>query len=167
MKKAELWDNILNILKQHNASEDLTKELGQLLATKERVVHVKINEPLKDENGNITHIFCVWHKEYEPIEEFAKSTKSATGVHYECKAASAEWQEYAKRIKHKEAELSKILDSILDGSLSQIEAKAKSDTLKVEIEAMKTARINKVNVVDFDAANTVTPKPKKSKKVAE
>ena len=57
-----------------------------------------------DADGNVTHIFCYYHKLWEPVAEveFGKKASSATGLNSMCKEGLAHWtkqQHTAKKAK--------------------------------------------------------------------
>lgn len=163
MKKTELWDTISNLLKAHNASEELTNELAGLIKPKVGGAKGPTHEPVRDENGTIIEVYCQWHKCYEPVEAFSTS-KSATGYHHECKEAVREWQKYARAIKAKEAEIATILDRVLDGEIDQNQAKVMSDNLKADIKNLTELRLNKVNFGDTIAEPEPAEEPVKETK---
>lgn len=147
MTKTEQWEKIQEILLSNKASKKLTSALEELLKPKNG--GTSMFPPKLDKDGNITELYCQWHKKYEPVDNFKTSTKSKTGYHYECKDAEKEWNLYAKEIKAQESELTKLVDKILDGEIEQVKAKELSDDIKTQIAALKEARKNKVNFENF------------------
>jgi hypothetical protein len=145
MTKTELWNEVQSLLVTHKAKAALISSLEALLAPKQGGSTI-INPPRLNEDGEIVEVYCQWHKQYEPVEDFATSSKSKTGVHYECKVASKEWQKYAKEIKTKEDEIKGLLNKILDGEIEQADAKVISETLKAEIASLNEARANKIDL---------------------
>ena len=103
MKKAEMNTVLTNLLVKHNIdlSSALAIDLLGLSIATSKVVSQEF-PPKYNEEGLMTHKYCLWHKEYEDITSFAKSSKSKDGYHYECKASSKQWLHYAKLIKELE-----------------------------------------------------------------
>jgi len=148
MNKTQQWEAVLEILSQHKTTKKIEAALADILKPKSSG-HSSEFPPKVDKDGNITELYCQWHKEYEPVEGFRKSPKSKSGYHYECNVALKDWAEYGKMIKAKESETQDILAKLLDGEIEQTEAKTLSEQLKADIETIKEARKNKVNVADF------------------
>ena len=129
--KAELFQTQLNEM------------LANYLAPKKRVSEF---QDYTDETGQTYH-YCLWHKKYEPIEEFATKNNKAVG---ECKEAVKEWHKYAKAIKDIEAKIANLLNDVLDEKISQTEAKEQRAEMLKQIEQLKQARLDKI---DFAEAN--------------
>lgn len=71
---------------------------------------------ITDEEGNVTHVFCYYHKKWESvaIAEYGKKTNTATGLNTMCKEGTSAWNK-AQRVK-KQAEAN-ILIKIQSGEL--------------------------------------------------
>ena len=83
----------------------------------------------RDEEGNVTHIFCYYHKEWEAVTEveFGAKASSTTGLNTMCKIGANKWSKQQRTKKKEEAEL---LDLVQSGAIA-IEDIA---MLKLEIE---------------------------------
>jgi hypothetical protein len=59
---------------------------------------------LRDEEGNVTHIFCYYHKQWEPVSgesavEYGKKLGSATGLNSMCKEGTSAWTKQQRQAK--------------------------------------------------------------------
>lgn len=149
--KQETLNSVISILESNKIKETdkLYVDLINLLSLKKGG---KTNEfpPKLDKDGNIKEIYCAWHKEYEPIEEFAISKKSSTGYHYECKEASKEWQKYTKFIKVTKESINSVTNDILNEDITLEEAKVKVDELKQNIADAERYRSDKIDYLEFE-----------------
>jgi hypothetical protein len=71
----------------------------------------------KDDDGNVTHVFCYYHKEWEDVSEvdFGKKASSATGLASMCKQGVSQWTKQQRAKKDAE---SLLLTKLSDGTLS-------------------------------------------------
>ena len=118
--------------------QELHKTLEIHLAPKKRVSE---HTDYTDENEQTWH-YCLWHKEYEPIEDFATKNDKAVG---ECKSAVKEWQKYAKAIKTLEAQIGDLINDVLDEVITNVEAKEQRHIYLNDIETLKNNRLSKIN----------------------
>ena len=100
---------------------ELNKALELYLAPKKRTSEF---EDYTDENGQTWH-YCLWHKEYEHIEDFKKY----------------------------ETEIGNLINDVLDEKISNTEAKELRATMLDKIEQLKSARLEKINYADFEFTN--------------
>lgn len=149
MKKTELNSQITSILERNKIelSSELAKELLSLVAvkTKSSNSNKEENLPKYDENNNITDLYCNWFKEYRPVSEFNKSTKSKTGYHYESKEAEKHWKQYAKDIAQCKEDITLEKNAVLDGVKTIEEAKAEISQLEAQLSQLESDRLNKIN----------------------
>ena len=94
----ELFD-FINSNKQKKISS-VYDELVQLMSASTRMEATF----KKDSDGNITHIYCYYHKKWEDlsVHEFGTKSKSTTGYNTMCKVGVNQWskqQREAKRAK--------------------------------------------------------------------
>lgn len=71
----------------------------------------------KDDEGNVTHVFCWYHKEWEAVAEVEYGTKkgTATGLNTMCKQGVSSWTKAQRVAKQQKAEL---MDKVLSGELT-------------------------------------------------
>lgn len=151
MKKTELLDNVLSILKAHKIkNEDLVNELTLLIGPKAPGARAAEFPPKLDDEGNIIEKYCLTLKEYRPIEEFNKSSKSKDGYHYETKFGEACAKYHSKLAKREEDNINALMAKVLEGEVSRDEAKVQIDELKAKIEGYKADRASKVIVSEED-----------------
>ena len=88
---------------------------------------------IKDADGNITHIYCYYHKVWEALDEHAYGLKknSTTGYNTMCKAGVNQWSKQ-QRVAKQAKEL--VLEQVASGELNAGDIKAKLD----EIESART-----------------------------
>lgn len=172
MKKTELNLQITSILERNKIelSSELAKELLSLVAVKEKSNKSSKEEnlPKYDEDNNIVELYCNWFKEYRPVSEFNKSTKSKTGYHYECKEAEKHWKQYAKDIAQCKEDITLEKNAVLDGVKTIEEAKAEISQLEAQLSQLESDRLNKVNhplLVESLGVQEEQETKKKSKKV--
>jgi len=69
-----------------------------------------------DEEGNVTHIFCYYHKEWEALNEvpYGKKASSTTGFNTMCKEGLSHWSKQQRESKKAQASL---LDRLSSGEL--------------------------------------------------
>ena len=171
MKKEALHSSITSILERNKIelSSELAKELLSLveIKTKSSKSIKEENLPKYDENNNITDLYCNWFKEYRPVSEFNKSSKSKTGYHYESKEAEKHWKQYAKDIAQVKEDIILEKNAVLDGVKTIEEAKAEISQLEAQLSQLESDRLNKVNhplLVESSEIKEVPETPKKSKK---
>lgn len=146
MNKTQQWEAIKAILTNGKVSKKVQAELEELLAPKSG--GGTIYPPKVDKDGNITELYCTWHKEYEPVEKFKKSPKAKSGYHYECTDAEAEWKKYVSAINKLKKETADTVNKILDGEIDVKEAKELKDANEAKIEQYMECRKNKVDFKD-------------------
>lgn len=109
--------------------EDLMPEIYKLVLSTQMTSTCR-----RDDEGNVTHIFCYYHKKWEDISEVEYGTKasSTTGLNTMCKEGLAHWNKQNRDYKKNK---SLILDRIVEGTLSPSEVE--SELEKLEIEKVK------------------------------
>jgi hypothetical protein len=88
----------------------------------------------KDEDGNVTHVFCYYHKEWEAVAdvEYGSKKGTATGLNTMCKVGVSNWTKQQRMFKKSEDE---VLAKILSGEITVDEAHA----LRAEAEEARGA----------------------------
>ena len=71
---------------------------------------------LTDEEGNVTHVFCYYHKKWEDVTvaEYGAKKGTATGLNTMCKEGVSAWTKQQRRKKQAEGEL---LERVAKGEL--------------------------------------------------
>lgn len=71
---------------------------------------------LTDESGKVTHIFCYYHKLWEPVDKCSYGSKkhSPSGYNSMCKEGVNQWSKQQRESKKSEADL---LDKVANGEL--------------------------------------------------
>lgn len=116
-KAQKTLNEVQNILKEHEASDELTLAIIKLLAPK-RGEGSLTNTPLTDEDGNITHYWCRLHERYELVENMVMSNGVSKGM---SKAALSAWSKRNSAIKKLESES---VQALMDGDFEVAQAKA-------------------------------------------
>lgn len=121
---------LINLL-ENNKDNKVSSILDELKLMCESKVR---NETLKyDSEGNLTHIFCYYHKEWEDINtiEFGKKSNTKSGYNTMCKVGTNTWTKQQRIAKvEKEEVLNKVSIGEIDPSditseLEKIETKRK------------------------------------------
>lgn len=90
---------------------------------------------IKDADGNVTHVFCYYHKMWEPVTgddavEYGVKQTSATGLNSMCKEGTSQWTKQQRAAKKAGAEL---LDAVANGEVAP-------EDIKKEQEAIDAAK---------------------------
>lgn len=108
------FKEIFDLLNDNKAKKVSTvlPQLMELMTSKQRSKNFKT-----DDDGNVTHVFCYYHKEWEEVSEvpYGKKASSATGLASMCKEGVRHW---TKQQRTKKLEESKLLELLNDGSLT-------------------------------------------------
>ena len=111
MKKADFLSTLNTLNESHKLPKGYVEELNNLVAQYATARINKEEHPaIKDDEGNITELWCNKHLQYELVAEFATSTKGKDGYHNKCKIADYQWRFYLKEIKRIEDEMTKAID---------------------------------------------------------
>jgi hypothetical protein len=86
----------------------------------------------KDEEGNVTHVFCYYHKQWEAVSDHAYGAKkgTATGLNSMCKEGVNQWSKQQRDAKKSKDEL---LQSVATGETP-------ADELTTKLEEIEAAR---------------------------
>lgn len=85
----------------------------------------------KDDEGNVTRVYCWYHKEWEDVAEVEYGTKkgTATGLNTMCKQGVSSWTKQQRVAKQaKEA----ILDMLANGELKHADLQGELDRVEEE-----------------------------------
>lgn len=111
------YQAIFDVL-EANANKKVSTVLPQLveLMTRKTNGGGEANTFRKDEDGNVTEVYCYYHKEWEDVTKVAYGAKksTATGLNTMCKVGANQWSKQQRVKKKAEAEL---LTKVMDGEL--------------------------------------------------
>lgn len=84
-----------------------------------------------DDEGNVTHVYCYYHKEWEDVSECAYGTKksSASGLNSMCKAGYNQWSKQQRDYKKAKEQL---LQDVADGEVEASELQAMLNDLEAK-----------------------------------
>ena len=85
----------------------------------------------KDENGNVTHVFCYYHKVWEDVSQVEygkKASNKATGLNTMCKVGLNQWSKQ-QRVAQKEK--NELLEKMAKGEVSQEEFTQELDAIEL------------------------------------
>lgn len=90
---------------------------------------------ITDDSGNVTHIFCYYHKKWEAVDsvEFGKKKHSATGLNSMCKEGLNNWTKQQAEFKKSNQEL---LNKVASGEIKPeqiLEEQAKLEEIRKSI----------------------------------
>ena len=128
IKKA--YKDIYDIL-EANANKKVSTILPQLIELMS--AKTKSSAVRRDEDGNVTHIFCYYHKEWEDVTqvEYGSKKHSSTGLNTMCKVGASQWSKQQRVAKQAKA---KLLEQVALGEVAGEDVSALMD----EIEAERT-----------------------------
>lgn len=105
---------------------------------------------LKDKSGKVTHIYCYYHKKFEPLSEVEYGAKkhSTTGFNSMCKEGVNQWTKQQRVAKQKEAEL---LDKVISKEISPDGIQEE----KIKIEQERKSIIPREDGIGFDSLEDI------------
>lgn len=82
-----------------NQNKKVSAILPQLVELMEPKVAAKTHKV--DEEGNVTHVFCYYHKEWEAVSEvpYGKKASTTTGLNTMCKEGVSNWTKQQRELK--------------------------------------------------------------------
>lgn len=106
--------------------ETLMPQILELVSSKQATKNF-----ITDENGNVTHIFCYYHKKWEKLSECEYGTKkhSPSGYNSMCKEGVNQWTKQQRDAKKAESEL---LQKLIDKTLTPEDIDAERQKIQVE-----------------------------------
>jgi len=120
-------EQVVALCTKHEASEELTAALNELTKPKVGGGSADVNDyTVFDADGTVTHIFCTYHKKWEPVADeagdslFKVNEKVKNGYERECTEATASWRNESKVFK---ATKDGAIQDLLDGNIGNDEAK--------------------------------------------
>lgn len=121
------FETIYNILKANEGkklSKKLMDELTNCMISKGGQKTFKL-----DDEGNVTHIFCYYHKEWEEVSSipYGKKSSTAHGLNTMCKEGVSNWTKQQRRMKQ---EKDALLQQLLDGTILQEELQALTNDIE-------------------------------------
>lgn len=86
---------------------------------------------IKDDEGNVTHVYCYYHKKWESVKvaEYGVKANTATGLNTMCKEGVSSWTKQQRAFKKAQADL---LQAVASQELSPEELPALMEQLEVE-----------------------------------
>lgn len=90
----------------------------------------------KDENGNVTHVYCYYHKVWEDVSQVEygkKASNKATGLNTMCKVGLNQWSKQ-QRVAQKEK--NELLEKMAKGEVSQEEFTQELDAIELRRNAI-------------------------------
>ena len=113
-----------------NKNKKVNTVLPQLieLMAKKNNASGKAQTFIKDEDGNVTHVYCYYHKKWEDVTvaEYGSKKGTATGLNTMCKEGVSNWTKQQRVKKQAEAEL---LTKVVNGELLPEDLKSVQDQL--------------------------------------
>jgi hypothetical protein len=113
-----------------NKNKKVSTVLPQLieLMAKKNNASGKAQTFIKDEDGNVTHVYCYYHKKWEDVTvaEYGSKKGTATGLNTMCKEGVSNWTKQQRAKKQAEAEL---ITKVVNGELLPEDLKSVQDQL--------------------------------------
>lgn len=112
-KIATVFDDVIALMSSKQGGSDIGKTF------------------LKDAEGNVTHVYCYYHKKWESVSvaEYGVKTNTATGLNTMCKEGVSSWSKQ-QRIYKKTNEA--LLKQVASGELSPEDLQAQMDIAEQE-----------------------------------
>ncbi len=85
----------------------------------------------KDEDGNVTHVYCYYHKVWEDVSQVEygkKASNKATGLNTMCKVGLNQWSKQ-QRVAQKEK--NELLEKMAKGEVTQEEFALELDAIEL------------------------------------
>jgi len=134
MTKQKLHETVLALCVQHKANKPLTDALSELTKPKVGGSSDVNDYTVFDTDGNVTHIFCTYHKLWEPVigvrededgEDiefplFKINEKTKNGYERECTEGTTSWREQTKVFKTTN---DSVIADMLEGAINNVKAK--------------------------------------------
>lgn len=132
MNVKKVYQPLVELL-QENQNKKVATLLPEIL---ELVQSKRVQKSYKmDDEGNVTHIFCYYHKLWEPVSdvEFGSKKNTATGLNTMCKEGLSNWTKQQRNYrKGKEF----ILDLVADGTIAPQEVESELTKLEEARQAV-------------------------------
>lgn len=150
MNKTELNKALIDGLTEMGATEEQIAFVDELTKPKAGGGASDVNDyTVFDSDGNVTHIFCTYHKKWEPIEDaegeavFKENEKSKNGYARTCNEGEAAWKSQAKTFKTTK---DGIVKDLLEGEIDNETAKS----LIADAEAVRAEHIEREDGLGSD-----------------
>ena len=135
-------ETIMNIKKQYEElyailEANQNKKVSTILPQLIEIMTAKQAQRnfITDEDGNVTHVFCYYHKKWEDISQapYGSKANSASGLASMCKEGVSQWNKQQKAIKNLKAE---VLELVTSGELEASEINKWLETRETELRAI-------------------------------
>ena len=125
VKKVYIELHTLLLNNKKKTVSDLMPEILKLMNSKTSDLNHKV-----DDSGNVTHMFCYYHKQWEDITVYPYGSKSnsTTGLNTMCKIGVNKWTKQQRVYKQSKAEL---LDQLASGDLEVSELASKLEEIEI------------------------------------
>ena len=108
------------------------KKVETILAAVREMCSQKVETTFKkDDNGNVTHVYCYYHKVWEDVSQVEygkKASNKATGLNTMCKVGLNQWSKQ-QRVAQKEK--NELLEKMAKGEVSQEEFTQELDAIEL------------------------------------
>jgi hypothetical protein len=131
-------------LLENNQNKKVSTLLPEIL---ELVQSKQVSRSYKtDENGCLTHVFCYYHKLWEPVNdvEFGSKRNTATGLNTMCKEGLSNWTKQQREYRRAKEN---ILDKVANGTIAPQDI----DTRLAELEKAKQVVHPRLDGIGYDA----------------
>lgn len=108
------------------------KKVETILAAVREMCSQKVETTFKkDDNGNVTHVYCYYHKVWEDVSQVEygkKASNKATGLNTMCKVGLNQWSKQ-QRVAQKEK--NELLEKMAKGEVTQEEFTQELDAIEL------------------------------------
>jgi len=163
MTKQKLHEEVLALCTTHKAPAKLVEALSELTKPKVGGSSDVADYTVFNSDGVITHIFCTYHKMWEPVstivlneddEEvsvslFKENDKTKNGFERECIEGTTSWREQTKVFKTTN---DAVVADMLEGAIDNVKAK-ELITIATEARAIHTPRADNLGSAERPAGS--------------
>ena len=114
------------------------KRVNTILPELVELMTAKTNQQtfIKDQDGNVTHVFCYYHKLWEPVakvEYGKKASNKSTGLNTMCKEGVSNWTKQQRVMKQAKT---KLLEDVASGEVPANELQDQLDAIELEAKSI-------------------------------
>jgi hypothetical protein len=125
----KVYEDIYKLLEanQDEKVSSLLPEILELVKMKQLAKTFKV-----DEEGNVTHVYCYYHKQWEDVSvaEYGSKVNSASKLNSMCKEGVNQWTKQQREYKKAKGE---ILNELMEGSMTKEDAQAKLEQIEEDV----------------------------------
>tara|TARA_R110002049_G_scaffold109985_1_gene258963 strand:+ start:101 stop:544 length:444 start_codon:yes stop_codon:yes gene_type:complete len=139
MNTKKQFEEIVALLEANKSKKvsSILPEILEMTKAKQQAKNFKV-----DEDGNVTHVYCYYHKAWEDVSEcpYGAKKSSASGLNSMCKVGYNQWSKQQRDFKKAKDAL---LQQVADGEVEASELNNMLDNLEAERVAIVPLEVAK------------------------